>query len=336
MSYNKIPILKNENILHFGLDELETYAKFRQEYVLEGMDFDNSNIRTFEDYVLSKHEIRDYQYKLVFTRENLPLFAYYKGDSTANIKTKDYICAYSSAFRVLWDQIIREFLERNFELQKFRRFDICLDFPNSIVDVFKRFTIPKQKWSHFYWAKWELETFYIGEKKNTANKRQIIRVYDKIADTLQKGKQLLFSEYLVLDHVTRAEIEIRQELAKNVQFHEVFDQIKLLSIFKNYLWKHTPLFDGLIEGKESLFRKRETIDFDLIQSKSYWSFRSKCLVGTAKSLLKVGICPVETLLKEWIISERTKVGLGYSDVIDFQNRISIKSHWYRNIIPFWK
>ncbi len=318
--------------MHFGLDMLEAFAFFREEYLLEWIDTDNSNFRTFEGYVISNNEVRDYEYKIVFTKENFPLFAYYKGSTKSNIPTKDYVCAYATAFRIMWPQEVRDFLEKNFQIEKLRRFDICLDIPYPIAEVSKHFKVPTQKWSRFMWSRGNLETVYIGEKKNTQNKRQLIRIYDKIADLVQKWKQLLYSEYLMSEYVTRAEIEIRQELARNIQFHEVFDQTMLLKIFKNYFRKHTDLFDTITEGKKSLFVKREKVEYDYIQHRSYCLYRSKLLKGIAKSLLDVWICPIETLLKYGLVSERTKIGLWYS-LEGFLGKIIFKRELLNSIIP---
>lgn len=322
-----------DDILHFWLDELETFASFRQEYLFEGMDCDNSNVRQFEDYVAEKSLVQWYLYKITFIRENHPLFAYYKGDAGASVRTRDYVCAYSSAFRILWETGVREFVEKHFEIHKLRRFDVCLDLPYPISRIDAEFPTPKQKHAEFSGSGWALETRYIGEKRNSLNKRQLVRVYDKIADTVKKGKQLLYSEYLTLEAVTRVELEIRSELAKNVEFHEAFDRTRLLRIFKNYLSRHTAMFDGLPEEPETLFRKRETVDGDAIQDRAYWTHKAKLLRGIAKNMLKVGICPVEMLMKDGILAERTKAAVWYKHFALYQKDLQKRIHWNRNVLP---
>ena len=56
---------------------------------------------------------------------------------------------------------------------------------------------------------------------NSKNKRQLIRVYNKIVDILVKKKIALYQDYLVEKNITRIELEIRPELAKVRNYKEV-------------------------------------------------------------------------------------------------------------------
>jgi hypothetical protein len=64
--------------------------------------------------------------------------------------------------------------------------------------------------------------------KNSKNKRQLIRVYDKIRDIKEKKKIALYKDYLIEKNVTRVELEIRPELAKVRQYLDVFDNALLI------------------------------------------------------------------------------------------------------------
>jgi hypothetical protein len=80
---------------------------------------------------------------------------------------------------------------------------------------------------------------------NSKNKRQLIRVYNKITDILVKKKIALYQDYLVENNITRIELEIRPELAKVRNYREVFDNSILMRIFKNYLRKYTDIFNEI-------------------------------------------------------------------------------------------
>jgi len=64
--------------------------------------------------------------------------------------------------------------------------------------------------------------------KNSKNKRQLIRVYNKNLDIIQKQKIGLYQDYLLFDDITRIELEIRSELAKNRHYKELFDDALLI------------------------------------------------------------------------------------------------------------
>lgn len=62
---------------------------------------------------------------------------------------------------------------------------------------------------------WKPQTIYFGEKSREKNTYQLIRIYDKKADSAsEKHKEYLYPEYDKYDHITRFEIELREDLAK--------------------------------------------------------------------------------------------------------------------------
>jgi hypothetical protein len=60
------------------------------------------------------------------------------------------------------------------------------------------------------------------------NKRQLIRIYDKFKDIVVKKKLKLYEDYLIEKNITRIELEVRQELAKNINYQEVFNDSLLV------------------------------------------------------------------------------------------------------------
>jgi hypothetical protein len=60
------------------------------------------------------------------------------------------------------------------------------------------------------------------------NKRYIVRVYDKLKDIIEKKKTNLYQNYLQEDAVTRVELEIRPELAKNIGYEKLFQTSELI------------------------------------------------------------------------------------------------------------
>ena len=300
-------------IIHFWLDHLEIFwtFKYENEY-FEKLDFDNSNYSEFWKFIITKNEVKKYKYKITFTKDNYTIFSYYKGlkkVNWVNIETKDYICIYSTAFKLLEKENILSFL-KNFELKHLRRFDICMDFNIHIEELLKFFKEPNT-WK-IYKKSWNIETKYFWELRNTLNKRQIIRVYNKIKDIIEKKKLKLYPDYLSFWEVTRVELEIRQELAKNIDYLSVFENNKIIAIFKNYIWRYSKIMEIFEIEKLTLYKKK--LNFEKYQKNFYEIKRYKNFVWYAKNLLELGFCPVRILIWEEIIKERTKKILWYENI----------------------
>ena len=103
----------------------------------------------------------------------------------------------------------------------------------------------------------------------------MIRIYNKQKDIVVKKKLKLYADYFDYPNVTRVEIEVRSELAKNRTYQDLFDNSLLVGIFKNYLYKHCKLFDSLDGDKVTLFRKQEEIDPEKFQALYYKTQRKK-------------------------------------------------------------
>lgn len=301
------------NIVHTGLDHLELFATCIHEIQLfDSLDFDNSNIWELEEYVYFKTEVLNYSYKIMFQYEWYPVFAFYKWDTKANVKTKDYLVVYGTAFKILSEKDIRYFIEWYFEnITHLRRFDICFDTPYFIVDILKHFPHYKWKWATFTDENWDVATQYFWEKQRGKNKRSIIRVYNKILDIVQSKKVKLFRDYLQFETLTRVELEVRAELAKNISYEDIWKIEKQQAIFKNYLSRRTKLFDFLPVEKLSLFKKKEiNIDSEDYQGIYYKTQRKQIFLWHAKTIYNLWFCPVRILIWAWYIQPKTTIIIG--------------------------
>lgn len=167
-----------------------------------------------------------------------------------------------------------------------------------------------------YKKSWEIQTRYYWEVYNSKNKRQIIRVYNKLNDTLEKWKIELYSDYFNLWDVTRIELEIRPELAKVKSYTEVFDDNMLLQIFKNYLKRHTSIFESLPWENETLYRdskkyrfihwEKIEIDSEDYQGIYYRTKKKNIFLWHARGVYNLWFCPVRILIDEWYIQTKTK------------------------------
>lgn len=70
--------VKPQNTYHLGIDHLEIFAHFYDEDIFKGIDFDNSHYGTLGIFTFTKHEVPKYQYKISFSKDDYPMFAFYK------------------------------------------------------------------------------------------------------------------------------------------------------------------------------------------------------------------------------------------------------------------
>lgn len=296
------------NIFNFCIDYLEVYWELNWiRELATGLDSDNSNFSHFEDFTVTYDDnIRNYEYKLTFFKDNVPCFWVYRGLMINNfVETKDYVCFYGSAFRVLWEQYILDFIRDNIAYEKVKRFDLALDITLPIKDILSEFKDIRQTWSKFFWAGGTIETVYIGQKKRT-NKQTLIRIYNKIADIYAKEKQRLLAEYLNHEHVTRIEIEFREEISCNIDILKFYDRKYLLDVFYSYISKHTDIFKDI--EYERIYLKRLKKDFDpesVDSSRMIGDKYRKMFKSYATKILKYS-CPVDILLRHDLISDTTQ------------------------------
>lgn len=318
----KIDLNLENEIHHFWLDHLEVFWTFKyEEDLFDKLDFDNSNYWEIEEYTFTKNEVNKFKYKIIFSKENYSLFAYYKWIPKwpkQGVGTKDYIVVYSTAFKLLEYEEILYFLEFYFNLKHCRRFDICIDLKVNIEHLLKYFN-NFNTWRE-YKKSWKIETRYIWEVKNSLNKRQLIRIYDKYKDIVAKKKLKLYNDYLIQDNITRVEIEIRQELAKNRNYKDIFDNALLFGIFKNYIYKHCKIFDLFWIEKITLHKKRETIDAEKYQSLYYKTQRVNIFLWHLRTIYNMWFCPVRIAINEWFIQDKTKQILWFENIHEIIKR----------------
>lgn len=306
--------MKNiENIIHhFGLDHLEVYWTFNDESLFEKLDFDNSNNWKLDDYEIIKSEVPRYYYKIIFSRYWKSLFAYYKWKPKSKeqpVATKDYIVVYWTAFKILEYEEVLWFLEWYLSLRHCRRFDICIDLRINIDELLKNHFNDYKTWRD-YRKSWSTETRYFWELKNSKNKRQLIRVYNKIVDIFEKNKIDLYQDYLTFPNITRVELEIRPELAKVRDYKEVFDDALLIWILKNYLYKYTKIFEEIQGEKITLYRaKNVKLSSNEFQSVFYKTWRLNNFIWSARTIYNLWFCPVRVLIWEWYILDKTRLTL---------------------------
>lgn len=272
MSYinnNSLRISKND-IINFNVDMIEVFWTLKNyQEILKGIDDENSNYRCFKWYTLEKTDnLRNYQYKITFWKNNTPVFAWYLWNVlNLYIETKDYFVVYGSAFNLMTLAEIIEFIKENIKVDYWsenyimslnkklkdkrdyshilKRVDLAIDIVKSIEEVVSNFRKLNCKWSKFYDDKGNIQTYYIGEKKNTLNKNILIRIYDKITDIKQKEKQFLYTDYLKKDFITRIEIEFRVEMLKFLRLEQLLDKSYIFSLFTTYISKHTKIFENI-------------------------------------------------------------------------------------------
>ena len=103
------------------------------------------------------------------------------------------------------------FTSRFLESLSVSRIDIALDC-NVETELLWKWKRTQFKKNIVYRSNGHIETFYLGQKKG--NKKYLIRVYDKKIDSQNKGKFILFHQYLSEKIVTRIEVEVHTITAR--------------------------------------------------------------------------------------------------------------------------
>lgn len=300
-----------KDLLHFGLDHLEIYWTFKDEALFTILDFENFTW-SIDEYTIEKRKVDRFTYKIIFKKDNHSLFAYYKWRPKwegQNIWTRDYLVVYSTTFKLMEYEEISYFIENYMTFDKLRRFDICADLMFDTTTLLKDYFEEYKTWNELRNA-WETGTRYYWRKSMSKNKRKLVRTYDKLKDTKDKWKHELYKDYLIHDSVTRVELEIRQELAKNMKYEDIYDDVFLMWLFKNYLWRYTEIFNDLPSEKITLYKK-PNVEFDpeSYQSLFYKHQRRNLFLGHAKTIYNLWFCPVRVLILEWYIQDKTKMVL---------------------------
>lgn len=104
------------------------------------------------------------------------------------------------------------------------------------------------------------ETIYIG--KNKIRNKKVVRMYDKLVDTLAKNKRQYFADYFEYDKVTRFELELHWEYLKKYQFEYLFffDRVKMFNIFYDCLNDRFTNYAVIDEFMLDMKKKGITVD----------------------------------------------------------------------------
>lgn len=335
----KIPNISQWDIYHFGLDMLEIFGSYRDELEFTNVEYWKMNASKIEEFTVTRFKIHNYLYKVEFKLQNTPIFAFYKWNRLDpkhfwTIKTNDYFCFYGSAFHILGEIWVLEIIDRFWIRVRFdciRRFDLCMDIPFHTTEVYETFWEIKPIKTLFYWTNNEVETFYIGAKKTTENKYALIRVYNKLKDIHRNGKEEIYSHYYQYGRMTRLEIEIRRELARNTTLEELFVPDNQMDIFLTHFSKYTKLFANFSYNKESLFRKKETKNWDDMASLDK-ERRVKMFFSYAERIWIVfGVCPIQLLFEKNICLPSTIEKIEKLGIHGYISQINIKRNWRTNL-----
>ncbi len=331
--------INKKDIISFDVDYIELFwtLKIYRE-IWKWIDNDNSHFREYKWYTLEyTWALRNYESKITFWKDNIPVFAWYLwAVLNEHIETKDYFVVYWSAFTLMTLEDIIDFIKENISIDYWskryirdinkkivnkrentyilKRVDLKVDVIKPVWDVVKNFRKLTSKWSKFFDDKWNVQTYYIWEKKNTMNKNLLIRIYDKIADIKQKEKQFLHPHYLKEDYVTRIELEFRSELVKFLYLDQLLDREYTFWLFISYVQKHTPIFKKLVKWtppRLDKLDKRITVS-ELHSSQLVKKRYKSTFLWYARKFLRLWSCPVHVLINEWIISSRTKTDIWIS------------------------
>lgn len=212
-----------------SLDHLEIYLKtdkfFKNFNLLKEINETNTNL-AYYDYVWEDWEVIEFKYSI-----NTPA-NYSKGYTFSTLVNNKIIDAfnvalakkewvrsnhkltiYASFIVAYWTEFIYKFLNDFFDTANFdrlKRFDIALDLPETKENFLNSLKIKPTSQLEWDEEKKEFETIYFGRRRN---RTFMLRVYDKIKDTLKKWKSFLYDFWDATD-VTRLEFEFWSQFCK--------------------------------------------------------------------------------------------------------------------------
>lgn len=193
-------IIKNHKLV-FEINETNTSS-----WYIEYTDKNGEIFKFKYSLATPSWYFKGYKFETIIDDEILDLFNVCFWDISWTIKSRNKITFYSSFLVCFWNDWVFDFIQDFFDVRFIdwlRRFDIALDLPENkknLIDSFK--TVPT---SEIWWNKKdkERETIYFWNRKN---KTILVRIYDKIKDTIKKWKTHLF-DFWDVKNMTRVEIE---------------------------------------------------------------------------------------------------------------------------------
>jgi len=323
--------ISQKDIYYFWVDYIEVvWTLKRLEEINFWIWFDDWNRKTIFPWfeVRRDNKVTNYEYKIVFNYKWTDCYAYHVWQENGAITTYDYLAVYWIAF-VIFPELseIIEFVNAELEVSWLRRFDLALDVLINIKEVHKNFNKLKQKGSIFFDDEWKVQTFYSWEKKKKNNRYKLLRVYNKKDDIILKKRQRFYPDYLTRPNVTRIEIEIRSELAKNCTLESLLDRSYIFDMYLTYMDKYTDIFKWFKYKITRLNQINKKVSIDLLRTDQLLKSRYLGIFRWyANTIKELGWCPVDYLIKENLISEWTKM-----DIVN-----SIKNWVFRqDMYEFW-
>lgn len=275
-----------------------------------------------------EERVTNYAYKIVFNYKWTDCYAYHIWQENGAITTEDFLSVYWIAF-VLFPDLsdIINFINSEMNVNKLRRFDLALDVLINIKNIHNSFNKLNQKWSIFFDEEGNVQTFYIWEKKKKNNRYKLVRVYNKKDDILIKNRQRFYPDYLKKDNVTRIEIEIRSELAKNCPLDKLLDKDYIFNLYLTYMDKYTNIFKWFKYDITRLNQINKKINIGNLENDQYLKARYVNIFKWYwKTILEIWWCPTDILLKANLIWEDTKKDIALS-IKDWEFRQDMYEFW---------
>lgn len=337
--------LKEVDIYYFWVDYIEVYWKLKRLHEINfWIWFNDGNRKNIFPWfeVRKETKVTNYEYKIVFNYKWIDCYAYHVWQENGAVTTEDYLAVYWIAF-VLFENLaeIIDFINSELNVTWLRRFDLTTDILFDIKQIHKEFWKLKQKWSIFFDENWDIQTFYIWEKKKKNNRYKLLRVYNKKDDILLKQRQKYYPDYLKKNYVTRIEIEIRSELAKNCTLNSLLDRWYIFDMFLTYIAKYTDIFNWFKYKETRLNQINKKVSIENLKSDQYLKSKYVNIFRWyAKTILEIWWCPVDILLRENLISDNTKKDIALS-IKDWEFRQDVYEFWLnvrfcKNLFADWE
>lgn len=231
---------KKRELLHFWVDYIKAIVSITDEnYKTSPMASlsANSNFTTFdfnwnklflEKMPLAMEKYNQF-YQIRFNNINLA-FIWLDWIKNGSVIPWDFLEITWQALNIFWVELFYFLMSYfNFEFLKYKRFDLAMDFALDTTYFFKEILMDKfkeDKTLNLFQNNGKIETIYFWKKSNKDNNYQLVRIYDKILDSVKKEKLFLYHDERLNSEkeqketgekykkVTRFEVEIREDLAK--------------------------------------------------------------------------------------------------------------------------
>lgn len=225
-------------LAHYGIDYTKAIISVNSESILFSLSV-NSNVKFFKYWendlyielvplAVDKYK-KFYQIKFWIISIWFIALEWVKNWSTT---AKDFIEITWQGLNIFWLDVYY-FLMEEFKLNfiKYKRVDFCFDIFMNMNYFYTKILIDKFKQDKTmtpFIKKWICETVYFGEKNIKQNSYMLVRIYDKIKDSVKKEKLFLYNdrndEKWKIRDVTRFEIEAREDLCKYYSFESLKDE----------------------------------------------------------------------------------------------------------------